>query len=314
MKKIFIIIPFIILIGFISFKVLKKDNVSPEALEMITTYLSSDELEGRELGSVGIEKAAIYIEAVFEKNNIKPYFETYRNNFKRGVLDAYNIVGYIEGNDPKLKNEIVIIGAHYDNIGLADRVGIDDLANGANDNASGVSGVLLLAQHFATTKSNKRSIIVALFSAEEKGMVGSAHLAKTLKDKNIDLYTMLNFKMIGVPFPDRDYMAFVTGYNLSNLSQKINEYSDFNLTGMSEISEEGDLFKRSDNLPFYETFKVPCHTISCSDLSNYNYYRHVDDEADKLDYEHMAKLIRKTIPAIEAICNTPTKEIKLYHE
>ncbi|WP_100612204.1 M28 family peptidase [Confluentibacter lentus] len=314
MKKIFIIIPFAILIGFVSFKVLNKDSVSPKALEMITAYLSSNELEGREIGSVGIEKAAIYIEAVFEKNNIKPYFETYRNNFKWSVLDAYNIVGYIEGNDPKLKNEVVIIGAHYDHIGLADKVGNDELANGANDNASGVSGVLLIAQHFAATKSNKRSIIVALFSAEEKGMLGSAHLAKTLKEDNIDLYTMLNFEMIGVPFPDRDYMAFVTGYGLSNISEKINEYSDFNLTGLSEISEERDLFKRSDNHPFYETFKVPCHTISCSDLSNYDYYHHVDDETDKLDYKHMAKLIRKIIPAIEAICNTPTKEIKLYNE
>ncbi|WP_100615464.1 M20/M25/M40 family metallo-hydrolase [Confluentibacter citreus] len=314
MKKIFIIIPFVILIGFISFRVFKKDYVSPEALEMMISYLASDELEGRELGSVGIEKAAIYIEAVFEKNNIKPYFETYRNNFKWSAIDAYNIVGYIEGNDPKLKNEVVIIGAHYDHIGVADKVGDDGLANGANDNASGVSGVLLIAQHFAKTKSNKRSILVALFSAEEKGMLGSAYLAKTLKEDNIDLYTMLNFEMIGVPFPDRDYMAFVTGYGLSNMSEKMNEYSDFNLTGLSEISEERNLFKRSDNLPFYETFKVPCHTISCSDLSNYDYYHHVDDEADKLDYDHMTNLIKKTIPAIEAICNTPTKEIKLYNE
>lgn len=314
MKKIFIIIPFLILIGFLGFKVLKKNDVSPEELEMITSYIASDELEGREIGSVGIEKAAMYIETVFEKNNIKPYFETYRNNFKVNILEAYNIVGYIEGNDPKLKNEVVIIGAHYDHLGMAEKVGDDNIANGANDNASSVSGVLLIAQHFAKTKSNKRSILVALFSAEEKGLLGSAHLAKTLKGKNIDLYTMLNFEMIGVPFPDRDYMAFVTGYNLSNLSEKINEYSGFKLTGISDISEERNLFKRSDNLPFYETFKVPCHTISCSDISNYDYYHHVDDEADKLDYKHMADLINKTIPAIEAICNTPTKEINLYNE
>ncbi|OYX24634.1 MAG: peptidase M28, partial [Flavobacteriales bacterium 32-35-8] len=70
----------------------------------------------------------------------------------------------------------------------------------------------------------------------------------------------------------------------------------------------------SDNLPFYEIFKVPSHTISCSDISNYDFYHHVGDETDKLDYKHMADLIDKTIPAIEAICNTPTKEIKLYNE
>lgn len=314
MKKVLIVIPFLIILGFLSFKIFKKDYISPEGLEMMVSYLASDELEGREVGTVGIEKAAMYIEAVFEKNGIKPYFETYRNNFKVGILDAYNIVGYIEGNDPKLKNEIVIIGAHYDHIGVIKKVGNDEIANGANDNASGVSAVLLMAQHFAATKSNKRSIIVALFSAEEKGLLGSAHLAKTLKADDIDLYTMLNFEMLGVPFPDRDYMAFVTGYDLSNISEKINEYSDYNVTGLSEISKERNLFRRSDNLPFYETFNVPSHTISCSDISNYDYYHHVDDEADKLDYKFMSKLIGKMIPALEAICNTPTKEIKLYNE
>lgn|SRR5690606_6975835 len=314
MRKVLIIVPFLIIIGFLSFKLFKNDYVSAEALEMMVSYLSSDELEGRDVGSVGIEKAAMYIEAVFEKNNIKPYFETYRNSFKVGVLDAHNVVGYIEGSDPELKNEIMIIGAHYDHLGLAEKVGDDNLANGANDNASGVSAVLLMAQHFAATKSNKRSIVVALFSAEEKGLLGSAHLAKTLKEDNIDLYTMLNFEMLGVPFPDRDYMAFVTGYELSNISEKINEYSDYNLTGLSEISKERNLFRRSDNLPFYETFNVPSHTISCSDISNYDYYHHVDDEADKLDYKFMAKLVTKTILAIEAICNTPTREIKLYNE
>lgn len=314
MKKILIIIPLLIILGFLGFKLFKEDYVSPEALEMMVSYLASDELEGRGVGTVGIEKAAMYIEAVFEKSNIKPYFDTYRNNFKVGAVDAYNIVGYIEGNDPQLKNEVVIIGAHYDHLGFLKKVGNDEIANGANDNASGVSAVLLMARYFATTKANKRSIIVALFSGEEKGLLGSAHLATTLKEENIDLYTVLNFEMLGVPFPDRDYMAFVSGYDLSNMSEKINEYSNYKVTGLSEISKERNLFRRSDNLPFYETFSVPSHTISCSDISNYDYYHHVDDEADKLDYKFMAKLIDKLIQALEAICNTPTKEIKLYNE
>jgi hypothetical protein len=59
---------------------------------------------------------------------------------------------------------------------------------------------------------------------------------------------------------------------------------------------------------------VPCQTISSCDLSNYNYYHHVDDEADKLDYEHMTKLIKKMIPAIQNICNSATKEIKMTNE
>lgn len=285
-----------------------------EKLEEILTYLASDDLKGRDTGSEGIEKAAVYIEAVFQENNIKPYFKTYRDSFNLKGTHAYNIVGFIEGNDTILKNEVIIIGAHYDHIGSAKKVGDDTIANGANDNAAGTSGVLEIAKYFATTKNNKRSIMIALFSAEEKGLKGSEHLAKKLKAENIDLYTMLNFEMIGVPFKDRPYDAFITGYELSNMSAKINEYTHSNLTGFSEVSKKYDLFKHSDNYAFYQEFKLPCQTISSCDLSNYDYYHHVDDEADKLDYNHMASLINKVIPAIEIMCNTPTKEIKMTNE
>lgn len=283
-------------------------------LKEIVSYLASDELKGRDTGSDGIEKAATYIEGMFKENNIKPYFKTYRDSFSTKGLNAYNIVGFIEGNDANLKNEVVIIGAHYDHIGYSKKVENDSIANGANDNAAGTSGVLEIAEYFATSKSNKRSILIALFSAEEKGLLGSKHLAKKLKIENIDLYTMLNFEMIGVPFIDRPYDAFLTGFEMTNMSAKINEYTNSNFTGFSEVSKKYNLFKQSDNYAFYLEFNLPCQTISSCDLSNYNFYHHVDDEADKLDYNHMESLINKVIPAIEHICNTPTKEIKLNNE
>ncbi|WP_445737650.1 M28 family peptidase [Mariniflexile sp.] len=204
--------------------------VTSDELKDIVTYLASDALQGRDTGSEGIEKAAVYIENIFKENNIKPYFKTYRDSFNLKGVDAYNIVGFIEGNDAKLKNEVIIIGAHYDHIGSAKKVGDDTIANGANDNASGSSGVLEIAEYFSAKKNNKRSIMIALFSAEEKGLKGSEHLAKKLKTQNIDLYMMLNFEMIGVPFTDRPYDAFITGYELSNMFAKINEYTNSNLT------------------------------------------------------------------------------------
>lgn len=277
-------------------------------------FLTADELKGRSTGTKGIESAALFIESVFTKNKIKPYFETYRDSFNAKNLDGYNIVGFIEGNDPELKDEFVIIGAHYDHIGFSKVVGNDSIANGANDNASGTSAVLSLAKYLAKENTNKRSILVTLFSAEEMGLKGSEHLAKKLKKQNIDLYTMLNFEMIGVPFKDRAYDVFITGYELSNMSAKINEYTNSNFTGLSEVSQKYNLFTHSDNYPFYLEFKLPCQTISSCDLSNYDYYHHVDDEADKLDYKHMTSLIEKMIPVIEKICNSPLKEIKLNNE
>ncbi|MBR9757281.1 MAG: M20/M25/M40 family metallo-hydrolase [Algicola sp.] len=288
-------------------------TVSSEEIKNMVTYLSADSLHGRNTGTAGIENAAVYIETMFKQFNVSPYFESYRDHFEAKGKAAFNMVGFLEGNDPKLKNEVVIVGAHYDHIGVSKKiVATDSIANGANDNASGVSTVLAVAKYLSEHKTNKRSVMFALFSAEEMGLLGSEHLANKLKSQNINLYTMVNIEMVGVPFKDRDYTAFITGYNLSNMAERINHYTNTNFIGFSEVAQKYNLFRQSDNYAFYQAFKLPCHTISSCDLSNYDYYHHVDDEADKLDYSHMANLISKLIPAIEAISNTPTQEIKLY--
>lgn len=286
-------------------------NVLADELETTVVYLASDELKGRNTGTDGIEASALFIENELKNYGIKPYFETYRDAFTVQEKQAYNIVGFIEGTDPKLKNEIVILGAHYDHIGFGKKVENDSIANGANDNATGTSAVLAIAKHLATVKNNKRSVIVALFSAEEMGLLGSKHLANKLKAETIDLYTVVNIEMIGVPFKDRDYVAFLTGYDNSNMASKINDYVGHNLIGSSDVAKKYNLFRASDNYPFYDVFRLPSHTISSCDLSNYDYYHHVGDEADQQNYEHMASLINKLIPAIETMCNTPTKEIIL---
>ncbi|OUS02119.1 peptidase M28 [Flavobacteriales bacterium 33_180_T64] len=292
----------------------KTITITSDDVKASVAYLASDELKGRDTGSEGIEKAANYLEEQLKSFGVKPYFETYRDDFLVGDTKAFNVVGIIEGNDEKLKNEVVIIGAHYDHIGKSKTVEGDSIANGANDNAAGTSAVLAIAKYFSAKKNNKRSMMFVLFSAEEKGLLGSKHLAKKLKEQDIDLYTMVNFEMIGVPFKDRDYVAFATGYDLSNMALKINEYLGHNFMGSSEIAKKYNLFRQSDNYAFYKEFELPSHTISSCDLSNYDYYHHVDDEAEKLDYEHMASLINSVIPAIEKMSNTDTKEIVMYEE
>lgn len=316
MKKIGAVLCFIVCISCKTSagRQVEKHEISINQVKEDVAFLTSDALQGRYTGTKGIESAARYIEKIFIKNNIKPYFETYRDSFHVKDIVGYNVVGLIEGKDPKLKDEFLIIGAHYDHIGFKTKVDNDSIANGANDNAAGTSAVLALAEYLAKEKMNKRSIIIALFSAEEMGLLGSKHLANKLKEKKLNLYTMLNFEMIGVPFKDRDYEAFVTGYDMTNMAQVMNSYIGSNYIGRSEVAIKYNLFKQSDNYAFYQVFKVPCQTISSCDLSNYDYYHHVDDEADKLDYEHMAKLISKMIPAIEHICNSETKEIKMTHE
>ena len=283
---------------------------SAEKVGAIMGFLASDELQGRDTGSEGIEKAAEFIENIFSKNNVKPYFEKYRDNLPDYETPAFNVVGVVEGNDPELKNEFVIIGAHYDHIGLIAEENGDKIANGANDNATGTTTVLELARYFGKAKTNKRSIMFVLFTAEEKGLLGSKHLSQKLKEENLNLYAMINYEMVGVPLVGKDYLAYLTGFEESNMAEVANSYADETYAGFLPKAKEFNLFKRSDNYPFHEAFGVPSQTFSTFDFTNFNHYHKVGDELSEMDFGHMANLINKSIPVIEGVVNAPTKEIK----
>lgn len=286
-------------------------NVQEAEVRELLYYLSSNELRGRQTGTEGIELAAQTIESIFEENNLQKYFETYRHNFAIDGIEGFNIVGVLEGNDPKLKDEFIILGAHYDHIGIQEPVEGDSIANGANDNAAGTVAVVELAKKFSEIDNNKRSIMFVLFSAEEMGLRGAKEIAQRLKEDKLDLYTLFNFEMIGVPMYDQDYIGYLTGYEHSNFAEKFNEYSGEKVLGFLPQAKEYNLFKRSDNYPFFEEFNVPAQTISTFDFTNYEYYHHVADEAEKLDVGHMTNVIESVVPGILKMANTSEKEIKL---
>ena len=276
----------------------------------IMNFLASDELQGRNSGSLGIEKAAVYIEKIFKANSLKPYFISYRDTLSNYEKAAYNIVGVLEGTDAQLKNEFIVIGAHYDHIGTRSPINGDTIANGANDNAAGTTAVLELARYFGNAKTNKRSLVFALFSAEEKGLLGSKHLSKKLRGQEFNLYTMLNFEMVGVPMVGKDYLVYASGYERSNMADICNGYAGEKLVGFLPTAKEFNLFMRSDNYPFHNEFAVPSQTFSTFDFTNYDHYHKVGDEASLMDFGHMATLVNKFIPVIEGIANASQKEIK----
>ncbi|MCT4630263.1 M28 family peptidase [Winogradskyella sp.] len=292
----------------------QKIKISAQDVKTSMEYLASDELQGRATGSKGIEKAAVFIENFFKENNIKSYFETYRDTFNVGELVGYNVVGVIEGNDPNLKNEFIILGGHYDHIGKGKEVNGDGIANGANDDASGTITAMELGRYFSKSKTNKRSILITLYDAEELGLKGSSHLAKRLKDEDLNVYAMLNFEMVGVPRSSDKSMAYISGYDRSNFAPILNKYADEEIIGFFPKAKDFQLFFRSDNFPFYKAFNIPAQAISTFDFTNFDYYHHVDDEADKMDYEHMANFINKMIVALEGMMNASTKEVILNDE
>lgn len=289
----------------------KSAFTNAERMGDLMNYLASDDLKGRDSGSEGIAMAATYIENYFKSYHVKPYFESYRDTLSNYKKTSYNVVGVVEGNDPVLKNEYIAVGAHYDHIGIIKIENGDAIANGANDNASGTTTVMELARYFGKKKSNKRSLIFTLFSAEEKGLLGSKHLAKKLKEQNLNLYAMLNFEMTGVPLRGKDYLVYVTGYKRSNLAEVCNTYAQENLVGFLPTAREYSLFQRSDNFPFFQEFGIPSHTYCTFDFTNFDYYHRVGDEVGLMDFDHMATLVNKMIPVLEGIANAPTQEIKL---
>lgn len=279
------------------------DAISEESVGTLLKFLTADELKGRDAGKEGIEVAARYIEDYFKAVGVQPYFETYRDTLSNFNAVTTNVVGMLPGNDPDLKEEWVILGAHYDHIGAVDPVNGDYIANGANDNASGTVAVMEIAKALAREGNNKRSVMIVLFSAEEKGLKGSRHLAEKLKNTSLNIYAMLNFEMIGVPMK-RDYLAYLTGYKLSNMAEKLNEYGGEDLIGFLPQAKQMNLFKRSDNYPFYTEFDVPAQTVCTFDFTNFDYYHQPGDEFEQMDLKHMSQFITRMIPAVQGMVNS----------
>lgn len=283
------------------------------AQEQIVThlkYLASDELMGRNTATDGIDKAATYISDFFTEHNVKPFYTSYRDSFAVKNNVGYNVIGVVEGSHEKLKKEYILIGAHYDHIGVQAAVAGDTIANGANDNASGTVAVMQMAKHFAKNPT-KRSLMFVLFSAEEMGLLGSKHLAQKLKKEQLDLYTVFNIEMIGVPMKNKSYLAYFTGFEDSNFAEKFNAYAGKEVLGFLPKAKEYQLFKRSDNYPFFTAFTIPAQTACTFDFTNYDYYHHVDDEVEQLDAEHMKQVIDAFILGVEGMANSDSKEIKL---
>ncbi|ARN78683.1 peptidase M28 [Nonlabens spongiae] len=324
-KVIFKIMLLFLLVGCKSAQQKQEDRMAEKLRQMATisiptsssiqladdvAYLASDELMGRDTGSEGIEKAATYIEDRFKRLDIKPFYDTYRDNFEIKEKPAFNVVAMMPGSDGKLSKEIVVIGAHYDHIGHIAAVEGDSIANGANDNASGTANVLAIAQILKKLDFNRRTVVFALFSAEEKGLLGSKHLAKRMKAEGHNVVAMLNFEMTGVPMKDSPNITYLTGYDMSNMGEIFNAANTKRVaTGKLAKAEEFNLFKRSDNYPFYAEFNIPAQTFCTFDFTNFAHYHKVGDEPSEIDGRHMADVVDALMPGVLNVLNK--NELKL---
>jgi len=128
-------------------------------------------------------------------------FAQLKINLVKNQVEAYNVIGILEGNDPLLKNEAIVIGAHYDHLGKGGQgslaVNSNEIHHGADDNASGTSAILEIARQFAKEKKNKRTIIFIAFGGEEEGLLGSKFYVNNPVFPLEKTVAMINLDMVG---------------------------------------------------------------------------------------------------------------------
>jgi len=204
-----------------------------------------------------------------------------------------NVVGVIPGKSKK--DEYVVFGGHYDHLGIGkpDK-NKDSIYNGANDDASGTTGVMMLAKYFNKIKNNERTLVFVAFTAEEMGGFGSKYFSKQLNPDKV--MAMFNIEMIGTESKWGTNSAYITGFERSSMGKILQK----NLTG-SKFRFEPDpypkqnLFYRSDNATLAE-LGVPAHTIATAKMdevpNNEPNYHKQSDEIETLDMNNMAEIIK----------------------
>lgn len=262
-------------------------------LKRNVAYLTDSARLGRKAGSAQELDVARYLHNQLEKAGVFMLSpedgEDFYLTVQGDTIHSRNVIGVVEGYDPKLKNEYVVIGAHYDHLGTSylKRDGEDQLQIffGADDNASGVATLVevakqVAAQHYVF----RRSVIFALFGAEELGMVGSWYFLNRSFREVENIVAMINLDMVGRSGRDNRLQVYTADANIE-LMGIINTLSGRALSIAPQYTPT-DYFP-SDHRLFYEK-GIPVALFTSGVHRDYHTVR---DTPDKLDYKQMESLV-----------------------
>jgi hypothetical protein len=198
------------------------------------------------------------------------------------------------------KDEIVLVSAHYDHLGLGDAVGGDSIYNGADDNATGTTAVVLLAEALAKGPPLARSVLFVAFTAEERGLRGSAAFCEQPPVPLAKIVCNLNLEMLGRPLDGKHGAAWITGVDYSNLAAIAKAPLASAGVELVDFPQAKMLFRASDNWSFVQR-GVVAHSLSAGSL--HKDYHQPDDEADRLDIPHMTTVIRGLSALVQQLAN-----------
>lgn len=309
-----------------------------ERVQHLLETLAADSMEGRRAGTPGELRAVRFIEAELARYGAEPAgtdgyrqpvvmigatTESGRVRWRAAdetvdtdtipaemMRTAYNVLGLIPGNDPLMANEIVIVGAHHDHVGIGSPVEGDSIYNGADDDASGSVAALEVAREFAQDRLRGggpgRTVLVAFFTAEEIGLLGTRYWIENPTVDFDGIVADLQIEMIGRP----DSLAggfgrgWLTGYERSTMGDILAAQGS---PIVPDPRPDQRFFFRSDNIPFAR-LGIPAHTLSSYNL-HADYHR-PSDEAAATDYAHMTVLVEAAIEMMRELTSGPTPEWK----
>ncbi|MCU0648756.1 MAG: M28 family peptidase [Gemmatimonadaceae bacterium] len=313
---------------------LRADTADTTRLRADVAYLASDALEGRGTGTAGNDSAAAFLVRRHTRLGLLPVFvdssaqrcvtvstggertacvQSYRQPFTarsakrahegRGFeFPAQNVGALLRGTDPVLRDEVVIIGAHYDHLGreidfAADPEAKDQIRNGADDNASGTAGVLELARRFRRVPT-KRSLLFVHFGAEEMGLLGATAFLEHTPVAVPRTQAMINFDMIGRLRGDSLIIAGIgTAAEWRPMIDSVNRARPLTLALLPDGSG------RSDHSAFNDREIPVLHFFT----NVHDDYHRATDDVEKINVAGMARVLDLAEGVVRELANRPTR-------
>ena len=276
-------------------------------------FLASDALQGRGSGTHDELLAAAYLGSELRQMGIEPAgdnggyiqnvsgeFQFYGQGHKK--WNTRNVIGKLAGTDPKLKDEVILLTAHLDHLGVGKEVNGDSIYNGADDDASGCVAVLELARAIVQKEHHRRTVILAFFGSEETGGQGNQYFLEHPPVPLDRMVANLEFEMIGRPDPAvKPDELWLTGYERSDLGPELAKHG---AKLVADPHPKQNFFQRSDNYAL-ALKGIVAQTVSSFGL--HTDYHMPSDKVSRIDFQHMEQAIHSLIKPVEWLVNSGFK-------
>ena len=295
--------------------------VPVDEVREIVSVLSADSMEGRRTGTPGSARAARFLVEKMRGYGLEPggdstYYQavpyevvagpegeslrlaTAQSDSAAEQVQDYNLIGLIRGSDPAIRDQAVVLGAHFDHVGVGKPVEGDSIYNGADDDASGVAVVMAVARALAKAPP-RRSVIFLLTSGEEFGVLGTQWylerptfpLNRTIADLQVEMVGRPDSLIGGAG------KLWLTGYERSTMGEQL---SRAGLGIVADPRPDFRFFERSDNIVF-ALRGIPAHTLSSFAL--HSDYHQPSDEVDRIDFAHLQQAADVVMRAVRTLAD-----------